>query len=108
MVINPRGSKPGSTALTRRKLSIISPAAIVRTRAIEISETTKALVDAAQALRSDRRVIQGVSTRSLVLALPGSPRGVADSLDAVLEAIPHGLRTLRNQVSDAPAAHRPS
>src|SRR2546421_4687705 len=54
------------------------------------------------------RSLAGVIGRTLVLALPGSPRGVVDSLDAVLEAIPHGLRTLRNQVSDAPAAHRPS
>ena len=54
------------------------------------------------------RSMAGVIGRTLVLALPGSPRGVLDSLDAVLEAIPHGLRTLRNQVSDSPAAHRPS
>ena len=43
-----------------------------------------------------------------LLALPGSPRGVVDSLEAVMEALPHGLRTLRGDVSDAPAAHRPS
>src|SRR5437867_4556245 len=54
------------------------------------------------------RSLAGVIGRTLVLALPGSPRGVLDSLEAVLEALPHGLRTLRNQVSDSPAAHRPS
>src|SRR5579864_768235 len=54
------------------------------------------------------RSLAGVIGQTLVLALPGSPRGVADSLDAVMEALPHGLRTLRNQVSDSPAAHRPS
>jgi molybdenum cofactor synthesis domain-containing protein len=54
------------------------------------------------------RSLAGVMGRTLVLALPGSPRGVMDSLEAVMEALPHGLRTLRNQVSDAPAAHRPS
>jgi molybdopterin adenylyltransferase len=54
------------------------------------------------------RSLAGVIGRTLVLALPGSPLGVADSLDAVMEALPHGLRTLRGDVSDAPAAHRPS
>ena len=54
------------------------------------------------------RSLAGVIGRTLVLALPGSPRGVVDSLEAVMEALPHGLRTLRGDVSDAPAAHRPS
>jgi molybdenum cofactor synthesis domain-containing protein len=54
------------------------------------------------------RSLAGVIGKTLVLALPGSPRGVVDSLDAVMEALPHGLRTLRGQVGDAPAAHRPS
>jgi molybdenum cofactor synthesis domain-containing protein len=54
------------------------------------------------------RSVAGVIGRTIVLALPGSPRGVMDSLEAVMEALPHGLRTLRNQVGDSPAAHRPS
>ena len=54
------------------------------------------------------RSLAGVSGRTVILALPGSPRGVADSLEAVLEALPHGMRTLRGEIGDAPAAHRPS
>jgi molybdenum cofactor synthesis domain-containing protein len=54
------------------------------------------------------RSLAGVVGRTLLLALPGSPRGAGDSLEAVLEALPHGLRSLRGEVSDLPAAHRPS
>lgn len=54
------------------------------------------------------RSLAGVCGRTLVLALPGSPKGASDSLEALMEALPHGLRTLRGEVSDAPAAHRPS
>jgi molybdopterin biosynthesis enzyme MoaB len=54
------------------------------------------------------RSLAGVTGRTIILALPGSPRGVADSLEAVLEALPHGLRTLRGEIGDTPAAHRPS
>lgn len=43
------------------------------------------------------RQVVGVRGRCLVLALPGSPRGVAESLDAVWEALPHGLRLLRGE-----------
>ena len=54
------------------------------------------------------RSLAGVSGRTIILAVPGSPRGAADSLEALLEALPHGLRTLRGEVADSPAAHRPS
>jgi molybdenum cofactor synthesis domain-containing protein len=54
------------------------------------------------------RSVAGVKGRTIVLALPGSPRGAADSLEAVMEALPHGIKTLRGEVGDSPAAHRPS
>ena len=54
------------------------------------------------------RSLAGVTGTTVVLALPGSPRGAVDSLEAVMEALPHGLRTLRGEIGDAPAAHRPS
>jgi molybdenum cofactor synthesis domain-containing protein len=54
------------------------------------------------------RSLAGVRGRTVIVALPGSPRGASDSLEAILEALPHGLRTLRGEVADSPAAHRPS
>jgi molybdopterin adenylyltransferase len=43
------------------------------------------------------RQVAGVRGHCLVLALPGSPRGVGDCLDAVWPALPHGLRLLRGE-----------
>ena len=38
--------------------------------------------------------------KSMILNLPGSPKAVAECLDAVLDTLPHALDMLRNSVSD--------
>ncbi|HVQ21700.1 MAG TPA: MogA/MoaB family molybdenum cofactor biosynthesis protein [Candidatus Saccharimonadia bacterium] len=45
------------------------------------------------------RSLAGVIGRSLVLALPGSPRGALESLEAVLPVLPHALETLADDSS---------
>ena len=40
------------------------------------------------------RGVAGASGASLILNLPGSPKGVKESLDAVIEVLPHALRLL--------------
>lgn len=45
------------------------------------------------------RSLAGVRGRCLILALPGSPRGAAESLDAVLPVLPHALETLADDSS---------
>jgi molybdopterin biosynthesis enzyme MoaB len=40
------------------------------------------------------RSLAGVAGRTLILNLPGSPKAAAESLDAILAAIPHALETL--------------
>jgi len=40
------------------------------------------------------RAVAGVANRTLIINLPGSPRGVRESLGAVLAALPHALDKL--------------
>jgi molybdopterin adenylyltransferase len=50
------------------------------------------------------RQVAGVRGRSLVLALPGSPKGAADCLRAVAELLPHAVELVRGEKPDHPRA----
>ena len=45
------------------------------------------------------RSVAGVMGRTLILALPGSPKGALESLDAVLPVLTHALETLADDSS---------
>ena len=46
------------------------------------------------------RGVAGTIGRTLILTLPGSPRGSAENLEAVLDILPHAIETLRGDVKD--------
>jgi molybdopterin adenylyltransferase len=43
------------------------------------------------------RSLAATRGRVLIVALPGSPKGAAESLDAILEMVPHVLKLLRGE-----------
>lgn len=46
------------------------------------------------------RAVSGIRKSTLIINLPGSPKGARENLEFIESAIPHALKLLRNEVKD--------
>lgn len=46
------------------------------------------------------RAVAGIRKNSLIINLPGSPKGAVENLNFIMEAIPHGIDILRGRASE--------
>lgn len=84
----PRDVTPEATAAVCERMVPGIPEAM---RAASMAITPRAMLSRAAA---------GIRQRSLIINLPGSPKGAKENLEAVLPALNHGLETLRGEPGD--------
>ena len=90
----PRDVTPEATIAVCEKLCPGIPEAM---RAASMLLTPRAMLSRAQA---------GILNRTLIVNLPGSPKGAQENLAAVLGALEHGLKMLRGGSADCAAEQK--
>lgn len=90
----------GGTGLGPRDLTPEAMAVVVDREAPGLAEAMRAVTFGKNPHGMLSRGRAGTVGRTLVINLPGSPRGVEESLAVVLPALDHGLALLRDEPSD--------
>jgi len=91
----------GGTGLTPRDVTPQATAAVIDYEVPGLAEAMRAEGRRSTPLASLSRAIVGVRGRTLIVNVPGSPRGASESLDAIVDVLPHALETLAGMFEHA-------
>ncbi len=86
--LSPRDVTPEATM---QVITRIIPGMAEVMRAVSLSKTPNAMIS---------RAIAGVRGATLIINLPGSPKGAIENLEAVLPAIPHAIAKIQGDPTD--------
>lgn len=86
--LGPRDNTPDATReVIKKEVPGITEA--MRMKSFEI--TNRAILS---------RAVAGVRGKTLIINLPGSPKGVKECLEVIIGALPHGIEILRGEASE--------
>ena len=91
----------GGTGLGPRDRTPEATAAVVDRPAPGLMELARARCAARFPLAALSRGVAGVAGSTLIVNLPGSPKGAVETLDALADVLPHALGTLRGPAAAA-------
>ena len=90
----------GGTGLAKRDVTPDATLEVIEKEVSGISEIirSESFKKTNRAILS--RGVAGIRKESLIINLPGSPKGVRESLEIILEALPHGIEILKGQATE--------
>ncbi len=90
----------GGTGLAKRDVTPDATLEVIEKEVSGISEIirSESFKKTNRAILS--RGVAGIRKESLIINLPGSPKGVRESLEIVLKALPHGIEILKDQATE--------
>ncbi len=93
----------GGTGVAQRDVTPEATRAVVDREIPGLSELMRSRGRETTPLAVLSRAVAGTRGRVLIVNLPGSPKGAVESLDAIVELVPHVLELLRGQTDHATA-----
>ncbi len=96
----------GGTGVAARDVTPEATRAILHKEIPGFGEVMRAKGREATPLASLSRAVSGSRGRVLIVNLPGSPKGAIESLNAIVELVPHVLDLLRGKTEHQPSSER--
>ena len=93
----------GGTGVAARDVTPEATRAVIDREIPGLGELMRARGRESTPLAVLSRAIAGTRGRVLIVNLPGSPKGAVESLDAIVEVVPHVLELLRGHTEHAAA-----
>jgi len=87
----------GGTGLSPRDVTPEATRSVIETEVPGLAELMRARGTASTPFAALSRAVVGVRRHKLIVNLPGSPRGARESLESIIEIIPHAIDQIQGR-----------